>query len=96
MYLPLWDEWIEIVPICLIIDENHIAQITPVQVLPFIMCQVHYMDDSEMTGKTLELPNRLMTEVSYIDWNVMFRGRRRSVVMRGWLGMCNLIYRNGD
>ena len=63
LYLPLWDEWIEIVPICLIIDENHIAQITPVQVLPFIMRQVHYMDDSEMAGKTLELLNRLMTEV---------------------------------
>ena len=43
--------------------ENHIAQITPVQVLPFIMRQVHYMDDSEMAGKTLELLNRLMTEV---------------------------------
>ena len=43
--------------------ENHIAQITPAQVLPFIMRQVHYMDDSEMAGKTLELLNRLMTEV---------------------------------
>ena len=34
-----------------------------VQVLSFIMRQVHYTDDSEMAGKTLELLNRLMTEV---------------------------------
>lgn len=43
--------------------ENYIVQIAPTQVLPFIMRQVHYTDDSEIAGRTLELLNRLMTEV---------------------------------
>lgn len=44
-------------------EENRIEQISPVQVLPYIMRQIHYTDEPEMAGRTLELLNMMMADV---------------------------------
>lgn len=43
--------------------ENRIEQVSPAQVLPYIMRQIHYTDEPEMAGRTLELLNMMMADV---------------------------------
>ena len=40
--------------------DNNIQKINPVSILPFMMRQVHYTDDPQMAGKTMELFNRML------------------------------------
>lgn len=44
-------------------EENRIEQISPMQVLPYIIRQIHYTDETEMAGRTLELLNVMMADV---------------------------------
>jgi hypothetical protein len=44
-------------------EENRIEQVSPMQVLPYIMRQIHYTDEPEIAGRTLELLNVMMADV---------------------------------
>lgn len=44
-------------------EENRIELISPMQVLPYIMRQIHYTNETKMTGRTLELLNVMMAGV---------------------------------
>ena len=44
-------------------EENRIEQVSPMQVLPYIIRQIHYTDETEMAGRTLELLNVMMADV---------------------------------
>ena len=44
-------------------EENWIELISPMQVLPYIMRQIHYTNETKMAGRTLELLNVMMADV---------------------------------
>lgn len=44
-------------------EENRIEPVSPMQVLPYIMRQIHYTDEPKMAGRTLELLNEMMADV---------------------------------
>ena len=44
-------------------EENRIERVSPMQVLPYIIRQIHYTDEPEMAGRTLELLNVMMADM---------------------------------
>lgn len=52
--------------------ENNIRRINPVSILPFLMGQVYYTDDSQMAGKAMELFNQMlgMVEVYELECDI--------------------------
>lgn len=47
--------------------ENKIKRISPVNCLPFLMRQVHYTDDPQIAGKTMELFNQMLDRITVYE-----------------------------
>lgn len=73
--------------------DNKIQRINPVSILPFMIRQVHYTGDPQMTGKTIELFNRMleMIDVYVLECDISkaaaecsYDGMVTNVNMRRW------------
>lgn len=63
------NQYVPLKAVCLLKrgNENKIKRINPVSCLPFLMRQVHYTDDSQTAGKTMELFNQMLDRIAVYE-----------------------------